>query len=218
MPLALVNYAATFLPSSPSGNNQIRVIQAAEASVMEAGIDKALSEIVALNADALLTPPISGLGDPPWPDPFVNGNKFVLADVALAGAGDGHTFALTMQFVRFAMASNTLLNQFLAGFLPSQGTFPNGTLTYNGPPNPPSGVINSGMDAWFGEFFDPSLLRFKACLAGDGATFQGSFENMIVRLRAAFPNLNGVLAAPFQGIAGSAKGTRIMGVAGGYQT
>ena len=112
--------------------------------------------------------------------------------------------------------SSALLSQFLAGYLPSSNNAGTQVLNYSGPPAPFG--VNPPLDAWFDEFFDPALLQFKFCLASDAEQMNVKFHGMVDRLIAAFPNLNGVLTAPWQGVAGASKGTRFMGMVGGYQT
>jgi hypothetical protein len=78
-------YAQTF--PAPAVPFLIKVCESAEAPDMQAKVAKALAEVTALNVQILAAFPDS-------PEA-----QLTLADVMLAGAGDGHTFVTTLIFV-----------------------------------------------------------------------------------------------------------------------
>jgi hypothetical protein len=170
MPLSIVYLSRT----SGVPDYLVRQAQAADPEEMDRVVALHLAEVVAMNAD---------IQDPQL--------KFTPVDANLAGAGDGHTFIVTVVFTRVAFAGiqNTLIGESVAL-----------------PLNPAA------------NFIDPSLFVTKFALASEQESVEVATNEAIRKLldqAAGTPGGDAVVLSNFIMMAGSSKGTRFMaGVAG----
>jgi hypothetical protein len=176
-PLVLLSprlFFASLPPSTPIRPFLEVCVQAAEADEMALKAQEALDSVVAQNALIAVD----------FPSQLLLG----LADAELAGAGDGHTFTLSLTFVPliFIQPNINLL-----------------AVAFGGTPTP--------------ENFLPEFWGFEFSLAGTAADLADQYSPMAQRLVDKSPGNDFEEALVIYNMsAGAAKGTRLMNAIGGF--